>query len=149
VVRQIKIGSGRTAPYPEPTSAAASAIAKGNRRTDTKPEVALRSELHRRGLRFRKEFPVCTAERVVRVDIAFPRRLTAVFVDGCFWHGCPQHQRVPISNPEYWVPKLEANVERDERTNHLLNEAGWTVLRFWEHEDPEEAASNIERYVRS
>ena len=149
MVREVTISPGRAVPYPEPTSLAASAIAKGNKRTDTKPEVALRSELHRRGLRFRKDFPVRTAERVARVDIAFPRRSIAVLVDGCFWHGCPQRQRLPKSNREYWVPKLAANVERDAHTNDLLSDAGWTVLRFWEHEDPAVAADTIERDVRS
>src|SRR3954453_17637690 len=98
-----------------------------NPRRDTKPEVALRSELHRVGLRFRKDFPIRTSERVVRADVVFTRPRLAVFVDGCFWHRCPLHGNVPRANTEYWVPKLERNVHRDRAVDAALEAAGWTV----------------------
>lgn len=127
-----------------------SEIMRGNRKRDTRPEVDLRSALHRAGLRFRKDFAVRPDEgRVIRVDVAFPRARVAVFVDGCFWHGCPEHQVVPKSNPDYWIPKLRRNVERDREASAILAAAGWTVLRFWEHEDPAQAAAGIERIIRA
>ena len=86
-------------PYPEPKDAAATEVGKGNRRTDTKPEVRLRSALHRRGLRFRKDLPIRAGAVRVRPDIVFTRGAVAVFVDGCFWHGCPEHQVVPEEQP--------------------------------------------------
>ncbi len=78
----------------------------------------------------------------------FPRARVAVFVDGCFWHGCPEHASAPRSNGAWWRRKLEANVARDRDTDRVLSEAGWVVLRFWEHEEPEAAAVRIEREVR-
>ena len=144
----VRIAAGVDVPYPEPGSAAATKIGIANRRRDTKPEVELRSELHRRGLRFRKDFLVRTPEAKARVDICFPRARTAIFVDGCFWHGCHEHQHVPKRNTAYWVPKLAANVERDRRVDRALRAAGWSVLRVWEHEDVESAADRIERIVR-
>lgn len=130
-----------------PTSAAASAKGRANRRRDTSPERGLRSELHRRGLRFRVDHPVATAARPIRPDIAFTRARVAVFVDGCFWHACPEHGTMPKANATYWAPKLSENVERDRRTNTALAEAGWTVLRIWEHVPAEQAADMIERAV--
>jgi DNA mismatch endonuclease, patch repair protein len=105
-----------------------------NRRTDTGPERRLRSELHRRGLRFRKDHPILAAGRRVRPDVVFTRRRVAVFVDGCFWHSCPLHAQTPKANSDYWVPKLAATVQRDRRNDEALKEAGWTVIRIWEHE---------------
>ena len=83
-----------------------------------------------------------------RADLLFPRARVAVFVDGCFWHGCPEHASPPKSNGDWWRRKLEANVARDRDTDRVLAEADWLVLRFWEHEDPEAAALTIEREVR-
>jgi DNA mismatch endonuclease (patch repair protein) len=120
------------------------AIMKANRRVDTRPEVALRSELHRRGLRFRKEVGLRPAKRLRRVDIVFPRQRLAVFVDGCFWHGCPEHGNQPKVNTAYWSTKLARNVARDAEVTAELEAAGWTVVRVWEHEDLREAASRIE-----
>jgi DNA mismatch endonuclease (patch repair protein) len=105
------------------------------RRRDTKPEVRLRSELHRLGYRFRKDYQVRVGGMLVRPDIAFTRRRVAIFVDGCFWHSCPEHGRRPSVNGEYWSPKLERNVQRDQEQSAALQSAGWSVLRFWEHED--------------
>ncbi|MGV0596367.1 very short patch repair endonuclease [Mycolicibacterium porcinum] len=105
------------------------------RRKDTKPEVALRSALHRHGLRFRKDYPLRIEGRLIRPDIAFTRRKIAVFIDGCFWHCCPEHGRQPGVNSEYWSPKLQGNVERDRQQTAALQNAGWYVIRFWEHEE--------------
>jgi DNA mismatch endonuclease, patch repair protein len=104
------------------------------RRKDTKPEVALRSLLHRSGYRFRKDYAIRIDGRLIRPDIAFTKRRIAIFVDGCFWHSCPEHGRQPSVNGQYWAPKLERNVTRDREQADALRGAGWTVLRFWEHE---------------
>jgi DNA mismatch endonuclease, patch repair protein len=109
------------------------------RRRDSAPELALRSALHRRGLRFRVDRPVAGLSRH-RVDIAFPRARLAVYVDGCFWHGCPEHGCVPKANSAWWQAKIENNRRRDARADALMRADGWTVLRVWEHEEPERAA---------
>nr|WP_280986424.1 very short patch repair endonuclease [Gordonia rhizosphera] len=118
------------------------------RRSDTKPEVALRSALHRQGLRFRKDYPVRVEGRLIRPDIAFTRQRIAVFVDGCFWHSCPMHGRQPRKNTAYWGPKLDSNTARDRQQTALLEAAGWRVLRFWEHEPLETVADQIGQTVR-
>lgn len=122
---------------------------RGNRRTDTSPELRLRSLLHRLGYRFRKDHPVDVGEqRKPRPDIAFPRQRLAVFVDGCFWHLCPDHGRIPGgSNRDYWTSKLTKNRDRDQADSSALTASGWTVLRFWEHTPPEEAAEEIARQL--
>lgn len=137
----VTLGEGQRVKYPKPASAAASTVGRANTRADTRPEVVLRSELHRLGLRFRKNHLVRLTTGRVRVDIAFTRVQLAVFVDGCFWHRCPVHGTTPKTNQDYWLPKLEANVRRDQRNNTELKEAGWSVLRFWEHERPDEVAA--------
>src|SRR4051794_10611396 len=104
---------------------------QGNRGRDTRPEIAVRSALHRRGLRFRKHRrPI--ADIRCEADIVFPRERIAVFVDGCFWHGCPRHGRVPRTNRDYWEVKLAANVRRDQLNTARLEQAGWAVVRVWE-----------------
>ena len=136
-------------PYPEPKDDAATRVGRGNRRSGTKPEVALRSTLHRRGLRFRKDYPVRVGKRrPLRPDVVFTRARVAVFVDGCFWHGCPEHQVIPRSNRDYWVPKLRRNVERDREVDEALTGAGWQVIRIWEHESDDVAALRIEEAVK-
>jgi DNA mismatch endonuclease (patch repair protein) len=110
-------------PYPFPTSAGVTANMKANRRTDTKPELALRAALHARGYRYRKDFRLDLPLRRVRPDVAFTRRKVAVFIDGCFWHACPEHGSQPKSK----------NVERDRAADEALAQAGWTVVRLWEH----------------
>jgi DNA mismatch endonuclease (patch repair protein) len=112
---------------------------------DSEAELALRSALHAVGLRFRLHRRV----EGVTVDIVFPRPKVAVFVDGCFWHGCPEHATFPKSNQDYWLPKLAENMERDERQSNRLKESGWKVIRAWEHEDSKLAAEKIARIVRS
>ncbi len=116
---------------------------ESNRRRDTKPEVRLRSLLHGKGLRFRCDLPIRTAGRLVRADVVFPRRRVAVFVDGCFWHGCPEHGQVPKANRDYWAPKLARNSQRDREVDEALAADGWTVLRFWEHIPSEIAAARV------
>jgi DNA mismatch endonuclease (patch repair protein) len=134
-------------PYPHPTSPEVSARMRRNPRRDTGPEVALRSELHRRGLRFRKDLALRVPGRVVRPDIAFTRRQLAVFIDGCFWHACPIHGNQPRANTDYWRPKLERNVARDQAVNIALGAAGWHVLRAWEHEPIDVVATRVERVL--
>lgn len=116
------------------------------RRTGTKPETEIRKLLHAKGLRFRVDKPVFRDKRR-RVDIAFGPTQVAVFVDGCFWHGCPDHMTWPKSNPEFWRTKIQSNIQRDRDTDQRLADMGWLSLRFWEHEDPKVVADSIERVV--
>jgi DNA mismatch endonuclease (patch repair protein) len=121
---------------------------QSNRGRDTGPEIALRRELHRRGLRyFVHRRPVRNLRRTA--DIVFPRRKLAVFMDGCFWHGCPDHHTVAKTNAQYWAAKVHTNVERDRETVRNLEGAGWRVVRIWEHEDVVDAADRIELLLRS
>jgi DNA mismatch endonuclease (patch repair protein) len=121
---------------------------KGNRRADTRPEIALRSELHRRGLRFRKEVALRPSRRLRRIDIVFPGVRLAVFLDGCFWHRCAEHGNRPRANTGYWSVKLARNVARDAEINAELAAAGWAVIRVWEHEDVVAAGTRVEREYR-
>jgi DNA mismatch endonuclease (patch repair protein) len=130
-------------PYPHPSSEAVSARMRRNGRCDTRPEALLRSELHRLGLRFRKDYPLRDAGRVVRPDVVFTRARLAIFIDGCFWHSCPVHGNQPRANTDYWGPKLALNVARDRAVDARLAAAGWRVLRFWEHDDPAASAARI------
>lgn len=117
-------------------------------RRDTAPEVALRAELHRRGLRFRIDLPVIPGLRR-RPDIVFTRARVAVFVDGCFWHGCPDHGTWPKNNAAFWREKIETNRQRDGDTDARFRAAGWMAERVWEHENPSLAADRVEARVRS
>ncbi len=117
------------------------------RREGTAPEVRLRQELHRRGLRYIVERRPLKEIRT-RADIVFTRAKVAVFVDGCFWHGCPIHGSAPASNAAWWQAKIQGNRERDVRGTAALDQGGWTVIRIWEHEDPVMAADRIEALVR-
>jgi DNA mismatch endonuclease (patch repair protein) len=131
-------------PYPMPSSAARSANMKANRRTDTKPELALRRALHGLGYRYRKDHRLDLADGVrVRPDIVFTARRVAVFVDGCFWHCCPDHGTQPAANSWYWEPKLRRNAERDRAADAALARAGWTVVRLWEHESLDGAIAAV------
>ncbi|MET0197261.1 MAG: very short patch repair endonuclease, partial [Rhodococcus fascians] len=122
------------------TDAATSARLSKQRRRDTKPEVALRRELHRLGLRyFVDRAPLKGMRR--RADVVFPRRKVAVYVDGCFWHSCPVHATKPRNNAQWWADKLAANVARDRDTDARLEAEGWTVVRVWEHEPVTDAAA--------
>lgn len=121
---------------------------QGNKSSGTKPEMVLANELFRRSISLGIALPQMSA-RPIRdlrrtADFVFRHERVAVFVDGCYWHGCPEHYRVPKTNAGYWGPKIARNRERDDETNHLLEEAGWVVMRFWEHEDLAEAADRVE-----
>ena len=131
-------------PRPIPTSTTATKKMRSNRRVDTKPEVRLRSALHRAGLRFRKDQLIRLPNgRTTHPDVVFTRKRVAVFVDGCFWHSCPRHATIPKSNMDYWVPKLRENVERDRATDSGLQEGGWQVVRVWAHLHEDEAAAIV------
>jgi DNA mismatch endonuclease, patch repair protein len=116
---------------------------RANRRSDTKPELALRRALHKQGYRYRKDFRIDLIGARVRPDIAFTARRVAVFVDGCFWHCCPEHGTKPAANTWYWGPKLARNVERDRAADAALAAAGWSVVRIWEHESLEGAVGVV------
>ncbi|MFI6328539.1 very short patch repair endonuclease [Micromonospora chersina] len=127
---------------PVPSSAGVSGRMQRQRRKDTEPELALRRALHRAGLRYRVGLPVTGLPRR-SVDIAFTRIKLAVFVDGCFWHGCPQHATWPKANAAWWEAKILKNRERDGDTTRKLEDKGWTVIRIWEHESAEDAAARL------
>lgn len=116
---------------------------RSNRRRDTRPELAVRRILHAAGYRYRVDFTIDPSNRRRKVDMAFTRARLAVFIDGCFWHGCPLHATIPVRNREYWEPKLQRNIKRDRATTESLEHLGWTVIRVWEHTPPAEAAMTI------
>jgi DNA mismatch endonuclease (patch repair protein) len=111
-------------------------------RRDTGPEMLLRRALHAAGYRFRVQYPVPGMRRRT-IDVAFTRRRVAIFVDGCFWHGCTEHRSVPASNEAWWQEKLAKNAARDAETNDHLSREGWRVVRVWEHEAIPTALSRI------
>ena len=119
----------------------------GNRSRDTSPELGVRRAVHAMGLRYRV---AVRPEKSVRrsADLVFTRARVAVFVDGCFWHGCPAHFQEPATNADYWTAKIAGNAARDRDTDRRLAEAGWTVIRVWEHELVLEAATQIAGSVR-
>src|SRR4051812_21799812 len=115
---------------------------QGNRRRDTNPEMAVRRAVYALGLRYRVDArPLPDLNR--RADLVFTRAKVAVFVDGCYWHGCPEHGTTAKTNATYWGPKIRGNRERDAETDRLLLEAGWVTVRIWEHDDAHEAARHI------
>lgn len=124
---------------------AVSAQMKRMPRASTGPEILIRRELHKRGLRYRVNHPRLPG----RPDIALTGARIAVFVDGCFWHACPDHCVSPKNNRDWWKNKLERNVARDREKNTQLDLMGWTVVHIWEHEDPADAANWIEQLWRS
>ena len=120
---------------------------QANRKVNSGPELKVRSALHGLGLRFRA---VCRpADLNMVVDILFPGAGVAVFVDGCYWHGCPSHGTTPKTNPGYWVPKIERTQRRDRQNDELLRRAGWEPVHVWEHESVVEAAERIAAIVRA
>ncbi len=125
------------------------AVMRANRGRDTRPELALRSAVHALGLRYRVAArPLSNIRRTA--DLVFPRVKIAVFLDGCFWHGCPDHHRRAIgTTAEFWKAKIDDNKRRDADTDQRLREAGWEVIRVWEHEDPHEAAARVATRVRA
>jgi DNA mismatch endonuclease (patch repair protein) len=132
---------------PIPSSEAALRRMQAAKPRDTAPEKALRSALHRKGLRYRVDAkPLKESSR--RADIIFGSVKVAVFVDGCFWHGCPTHGTQAKANAEFWRLKIKRNQERDKETTKQLEDAGWKVIRVWEHENPKEASESIYNIVR-
>lgn len=119
---------------------------QATRSRDSRPEMALRSAVHAHGLRYRVDaVPLPGSRR--RADLVFRREKVAVFMDGCFWHGCPEHYRASTKNSSFWSNKIRDNKERDVSTDAALFAAGWTSLRIWEHEEPELAALRVRRLV--
>lgn len=109
--------------------------------------MRIRSAVHRLGLRYYVDRPPIAGLRR-KADLVFPRAKLAVFVDGCFWHGCPEHMTWPANNAAWWRAKIERNVARDRNTDERLAAAGWRSVRFWEHEDPYQVAARINELVR-
>ncbi|MFJ8627859.1 very short patch repair endonuclease [Kitasatospora sp. NPDC093550] len=136
---------------PPPGSWASSAANRrsmlGNRSRDTQPELALRRLVHAAGLRYRVAAKPLQGMRR-SADLVFRQTRVAVFVDGCFWHGCPEHFVPPKTNPDYWREKIGRNVQRDRDTDARLAAEGWLVLRFWEHESPAACAPTVVEQVR-
>jgi DNA mismatch endonuclease, patch repair protein len=120
---------------------------QANKGRDTKPERALRSAVHALGLRYRVNARPLKAVRRT-ADLVFTKAKVAVFLDGCFWHGCPEHHTVAATNASFWSEKVETNRRRDRDTDAKLAEVGWTVVRVWEHEDPTESALRVEAAVK-
>lgn len=127
---------------PGASSRAVAARMSRQARKDTAPELAVRRSLHAAGLRYRVSYGVPGLARCT-IDIAFTRAKVAVFIDGCFWHSCPEHATVPQANQDWWRAKLAANRERDTRVTAHLVTLGWVVLRVWEHEDPQVARLRV------
>jgi DNA mismatch endonuclease (patch repair protein) len=127
---------------PAASSAGVAARMSKQARAHTEPEVLLRKLLHAAGLRYRVNLPVPGMKRRT-IDVAFTRAKVAVFVDGCFWHSCPQHATFPAANKDWWAEKLAGNVARDAATTQHLTELGWRVIRVWEHEAPTEVAQRV------
>lgn len=120
---------------------------QNTRRRDTPAELGLRRVLHLRGLRYRVDFqPLVGLRR--RADVVFTRAKVAVFCDGCYWHGCPEHRSWPKANADWWRAKIETTQARDADTSRRLEDAGWVVIRVWEHEPPDEAVERIAAVVR-
>lgn len=132
---------------PEPLDDATRARMRRQKRRDTNLEMQVRRRLYAAGRRYRVDFRPEKSLRC-RADIVFLRAKVAVFIDGCFWHGCPIHATQPKNNSTWWRAKLDANMDRDRRHSAALTALGWTVLRFWEHEDPTVIATKIQDLLR-
>ena len=130
--------------WPRPSSPAASRVMEANYRRDTSPELAVRRDLHSRGMRYRVDHTIRYDGTWTKPDIVFTKQKVAVYIDGCFWHGCPQHYQSPRSNRRYWSSKIVRNRTRDRRATRALTRDGWRVLRFWEHQDPAVVADVIQ-----
>jgi DNA mismatch endonuclease (patch repair protein) len=142
----VEVGVAARSSRPSSPAASCEAVRKvmrSNRKKDTKPELALRRALYKSGVRFRKHYAIEVRAGRVVTDIAFPRKRVVVFVDGCFWHCCPIHGNKPRSNASYWWPKLAGNVHRDMQQNVALAEAGWRVIRVWEHTSVPRAVESV------
>lgn len=136
-------------PTPPAVSPAVRRNMQANRGRDTSPELAVRKRLHAMGLRYRVSTPL-PFDRRRRADIYFSRARLYVFIDGCYWHGCPEHFVQPKTNVDFWATKIRGNSERDADTTAQLRSRGYEVLRFWEHEAPDLVADAIrDRYLVS
>lgn len=139
--------SAHRRPAAAATSPAVSERMRRQRERDTAVELRLRRRLHAAGLRYRVHVrPLAGVRRTA--DIVFRPARVAVFVDGCFWHGCSEHKTIPVSNRAFWDEKIRRNVERDADTRSRLEAAGWLYVQVWEHDDPDTAAKAIARLVR-
>lgn len=138
----VPIRPAKTLPAPPPTDRRTSQRMRQQKKANTKPELLIRRELHARGLRYRiDKAPLSELNR--RADLVFVKERVAVFVHGCFWHGCPEHSRETKSNTKWWADKIAANKKRDAETTSELEQHGWLVIQVWEHEPPAEAAERI------
>lgn len=135
-----------TKKVPAASSPAALDRMRRQARTSTGPEMRVRQQLHAQGLRYRVQVPVPGMRRRT-IDICFQRVRVAVFIDGCFWHGCPEHATAPRANADWWRAKLDRNQSRDAETSAHLQRHGWTVLRFWAHELPADVAETVRAAV--
>lgn len=127
-----------------PSSAAASKRMRANPSKNNEFELRIRKRLHSLGYRYRVDYPVPIPEmRRRRIDIAFPSKKLAVFLDGCYWHGCPLHGSMPKANQKAWEEKIRKTQTRDKQTTLALEKAGWTVLRFWEHDSDDTILEKI------
>src|SRR5262249_5967363 len=144
-IQRVDESTMTTTPRPQASSPEALRRMVRQRRRDTKPEMAIRRLLHARGLRYRVDAALPGMRR--RADLLFTSAQVAGFVDGCFWHGCPEHGTKPNNNAAWWAEKIETNVKRDRDTDRRLSASGWIVLRFWEHEVPQIAADQIAAVV--
>ena len=122
---------------------------RGNRKKDTRPEVLLRAAMHRAGLRYRTYVAIEGGGLRARADVVFPKRRLAVFVDGCFWHGCPEHATKPRTNVDYWEAKLRGNADRDRRVDQALTASGWSVIRIWEHDVDRDLEACVKRVAKA
>jgi len=138
----------KTSPSPEPLDEATRRRLRRQRQRDTGPEMAVRRALFAVGLRYRVHARLEPDLRV-RADIVFPRARIAIFVDGCYWHGCPTHGTAPKNNAQWWEDKIAANRRRDAATDELLATRGWRVLRFWEHDQAAEVVDVIRNALRA
>ena len=136
---------------PRASSPTVRRVMQANRSFDTRLETRLRSELHKRGLRFRKHVNIGIGMKC-RADIVFPRARVCIFVDGCYWHGCPKHFKTPRTNSAWWNEKIADNRQRDKRKTTVLRKHGWRVIRVWEHqlfgEGLSETSKLIEQIIR-
>lgn len=147
-MRGVANASPRGQPSPSPLNPTVALRMSRQAREGTRPELQLRSELHRRGLRYRLNARAHASVRS-KPDILFRRFGVAVYVDGCFWHRCPIHGTLPANNGAWWLEKLSRNVARDRATDRALTGFGWTVIRVWEHQDLSLAADEIEQALRA
>ena|SRR5258706_2087148 len=146
MIRRPKEDQEKKTSRPSPSSEAALRRMKAAKPRDTAPEIAIRSALHRLGLRYSiNAKPIKELNR--SADILFRSLKVAIFIDGCFWHGCPIHGTQAKANSEFWRAKIERNQERDAETTKYLKKSGWKVIRVWEHENPEKASAKIQKTV--